>query len=227
MLFSPFIISLKYIISRRFGRYVGRSHHFYTGTKAQLYNLSEQGDSPPEELSYEDALLDAQLRLFMRADFDGVSPPSGQYAQVEQLILQDKEAEGSLLTLPSLPSPRPALQSPTSPFPTSQPSGRLYRLLMCTASVRLLPSGIALALLLMVLGANVSQLLRGEYVGVPPTPITEPQLPQAPTANPVAGQPEVYVFDPREVLMPKRPGASANPIYRYKILTDSLESRSE
>lgn len=201
MLFSPFI-TFKYRISRRFGQ----PHLFPTRSKATLYNVSEEGDAPPEELSYEDALLDAQLRLFMRADYGGAEPPTGQYAQVERLISQDKEADGSLPlpTLASLPSSRPFLPPlttdvPTSPFRASRPSGRFYRFLTGTASARLLPGGIALALTMMVLGSNVSQLLRSEYGGVDPTPV--PPQP----AN------EIYIYDDAEDRIRKRRPAPAPP----------------
>jgi hypothetical protein len=233
MLFSPFIY-LKYVISRRFGWYVGGPHLFSTDTNAQLYNDNEQGNSPPDELSYEDAMLDAQLRLFMRADFESVSPPNGQYAEVLLLVSQDKKADGSLPMPTSRPSPAPSLQSTsaglgTSPFPASRPSGGIYTLLTGTALARLLPGGIALALTMMVLGANLPQLLSGEYVHVSPTPITESLPPQAPTANPVAGQPasnEIYVFDRHEVRgMPQRPEASANPI--NKLPKNSLMTHSK
>lgn len=221
MLFSPFI-TFKYRISRRFEPNADWHRLFPTRTKATLYDVSKEGAAPPEELSYEDALLDAQLRLFMRADFKGVEPPSGQYAQVERLISQDKEADNSLI-LPSLPSSSPFLPPsdlPASPFRASRPSGRFYRLLTAPASVRLLPGGIALALMIMVLGANVSPMLKGEvgplYVGVNPTPIVDigdasPLLLKPNWGNPMAGQPslttEIFTPDPREIL-PKRPEVS-------------------
>ncbi|MDQ3929830.1 MAG: hypothetical protein M3328_11895 [Chloroflexota bacterium] len=240
MLFSPFI-TLKYKVSQHFG--------LPTRTKAKLYNAPEEGNAPPDELSYEDALLDAQLRLFMRAEFDGVEPPAWQYAQVERLISQDKETDGSLI-LPSLPSSTPFLPAltsdlPASPFRVSRPSGRFYRLLMGTASSRLLPGGIALALMMMVLGANVSQLLRGEfsvlYGGANPTPVADgtgwdatgvsAQPPHTASGNPTVGQPsirpEIYIYDPAEVRMPKRPDASALSTHRDTLPMPSQELRPE
>ncbi|HYP40163.1 MAG TPA: hypothetical protein VEX13_07360 [Chloroflexia bacterium] len=219
MLFSPFI-TFKYRISRRFGL----PHLFPTRSKATLYNAHEEGDAPPDELSYEDALLDAQLRLFMRAEYDGVQSPGGQYAQVERLITQDEEAAGNLPILASQPPSTPFLPPltadlPISPFRPSKPSGRFYRLLTGTASARLLPGGIALALTMMVLGANVSQLLSGD-VSVPygranPTTIVEwdPQdVPPPPQVAPhTSVKPEIYFPDPAEVIMPGRPVVSARP----------------
>ena len=235
MLFSPFI-TFKYRVSRRFGQDAGGPRLFPTRTKARLYDASEEGTAPPDELSYEDALLDAQLRLFMRADFEGVEPPAGQYAQVERLISQDKEADGSLL-LPSLPFSSPFLPPsdlPTSPFRGSRPSGRFYRLLTGTASSRLLPGGIALALMMMVLGANASQLLRG----APPTPVVDvvdigdasPILLNPTWGNHVAAQPasmtDIVIPDPREIL-PKRPPASAPAPYRETVPMPGLVLSSQ
>lgn len=155
------------------------------------------------DLSYEDALLDAQLRLFLRAEYEDVQPPEGQYNQVTHIIAQRSHVE-----------PRPRLLTPLL-------RGRIYVYRKLTGPVlaRLAPGGVALALLLMVLGTNASVMLRGDrgvlygsYDSSAPTPVAEelrqPLFNKA--GNPEVMQPfvpqrsaeEVYIYDPVELHQP-------------------------
>ncbi|HEX9987779.1 MAG TPA: hypothetical protein VGE45_04775 [Chloroflexia bacterium] len=192
-------------------------------------------------------MLDAQLRLFMRADFEGVEPPAGQYARVERLISHDEEVAGNLPIHASLPSSRPFLPSltsdmPTSPFRASKPSGRFYRFLTGTASARLLPGGIALTVMMMVLGANVSQLLNGEvgplYTRTNPITIVEwdpqdvpPQVPHASPRDSLVEPPvvtsEIIFPDPAEVRSPALPVAFAPTTHQDIVPMPSEELRPE
>jgi len=64
------------------------------------HRSSELDQSAQEDLSYEDALLDVEIRSFMRAEYGKENPPDGVFARVMQAVklYREEQAGGSLRT---------------------------------------------------------------------------------------------------------------------------------
>ena len=108
------------------------------------------------DFSYEDALLDSRVRLFMREEYGAVEPPQGMFQRVIKLL-----------------NPRHA---PESASPVVTLFAGMYRVLGGQTLSRIVPSGIAVAVLVVVgLGSSVSSLSHSMpfSAGVQSTPISE------------------------------------------------------
>lgn len=113
------------------------------------YNLDDNDDN---DLSYEDALLDSQLRLFLKVEYSHVEPRTGVFRKVLRAIEDasrpraGKAAWANTLPLNTLP-----LKNFTAAF---------RRVLTGQTTMRVLPSGFALVLALSIgLVTNTNRIL--------------------------------------------------------------------
>jgi hypothetical protein len=100
------------------------------------FDIDKNGSEARDHPSSEDLLLDLQLRRFFKREYGHAQPPESAFVRLMRANTQYASR------LPSL-------------------TEAAYRSLTGQISARLLSSGVALAVLLAVLGANTSQLLRG------------------------------------------------------------------
>jgi hypothetical protein len=108
------------------------------------------------DFSYEDALLDSRVRLFMREEYEAVKPPQDMFQRVMKLL-----------------NPR---QASNTAAPATRLFAGMYRVLGGQTLSRVVPSGIAVAVLVVVgLGSNVSSLSHSMpfSAGVQSTPVSE------------------------------------------------------
>lgn len=96
--------------------------------------------------TYEEALLDAELRLLLGAEFRSVEPPEGAFGKV--LLAINSHSSHST----------PIKHSSVQTF-----TGYVHRLIMGPTAARLVPGGVALVLMLALL---TPQMIRGEVWGL-------------------------------------------------------------
>ncbi len=129
-----------------------------------------QDDLSYSDLTYDDALLDTQLRLFFYSEFRNADAPEGTLDRVLQTIEQHhaKEARAKA-TFPSLPSS--SLSGATHALQA------LRGVLTGPTVARIVPGGVALMLVLASLGPNLSQILNGDtgsrYFNSPSSVVSE------------------------------------------------------
>ncbi len=96
--------------------------------------------------TYEEASLDAELRLLLRTEFRSVEPPEGAFGKV--LLAINSHSSHST----------PIKHSSVQTF-----TGYVHRLIMGPTAARLVPGGVALVLMLALL---TPQMIRGEVWGL-------------------------------------------------------------
>jgi hypothetical protein len=124
----------------------------------------ESGDPPVDsDISYEDALLDSQIRQCMAAEYSNVEPPPGVFARVVQAIHEDVEpnAKWRMRAAEFIRYASPATWVPAIPQSFGALVSALYRPLTGPAMARLVPGVVALTLVMAVMGAGTSHLVRG------------------------------------------------------------------
>lgn len=121
--------------------------------------LDDYDPATANDLSYEEALLDSRVRRFMREEYERVEPPQGAFQRLMTLIKAERargrERSATLFT---------------------RLFSSAYRALSGQTLSRLVPGGIAVAVLVVVsMGSSTSSLLRGGqlWVGVESTPVVE------------------------------------------------------
>jgi hypothetical protein len=154
------------------------------------------------DVSYEDALLDLQLRNYFRAEFGVAQPPSGLFPRLLAAIRAHERREAAI----EPPRPRAALLS-------------LYRLLGAPAAGRLVSGGIAAAIMIAVLSSNSAHFLRGTAVSLvreESTPTAQVALSEAEAAELATNRDNRFVtrrvsvgteaafYDPAELRVPAR-----------------------
>jgi hypothetical protein len=131
---------------------------FFTGRLSRnTYNPAVRNDAEPD-ISYEDALLDSQLRAYFRTEYEAAQPPSGVLPRLLAAIRAHERGE----------NPASATR-PVAAFLS------LYQALHTGAAHRIVSGAIAAVLLIAVLSSNSTQLLRGTAVSsvdevISPTP---------------------------------------------------------
>jgi hypothetical protein len=131
---------------------------FFTGRPSRdSYNPAVQ-DNTESDISYEDALLDSQLRAYFRSEYGTAHPPSRVLPRLLAAIRAHERGE----TTASATRPVAAFLS-------------LYQALHTSAAHRMVSGAIAAVLLIAILSSNSVQLLRGTAVSsvdevVGPTP---------------------------------------------------------
>ena len=109
------------------------------------------------DFSYEDAVLDAKVRLFMRQEYGRIEPPRGVFERLIRLV-NGEQAEGRARNTAAW----------------ARLFVATYRAFSGQTLSRMLPSGIAVAILVVVgLGSNTPGLLRNSpfSVGAQSTPV--------------------------------------------------------
>jgi hypothetical protein len=164
------------------------------------------------DLSYEDALLDIQLRNFFKAEYGAAQPPSGVFPRLLAAIRAHERGEE--------PS---GITGPVAAFMS------LYRVLQASSTQRLVSGAVTAALLVAVLSSNSVHFLTGTAVSfvdseVSPTPSAAVQAKSdfdlatnrkdryvnhlSDTLPYVASEPAFY--DPVERRVPQRDDLAAN-----------------
>jgi hypothetical protein len=177
---------------------------FWTGER--LY--SSGGKAEPEvvedgegfDRSYEEALLDLELRHFMRGEFVNIEPPEGSFELLQSRI-QSQESNVACQTA----------EEPERIWMRGQPAATTRTVLaLPLPSVGRFTSGlVAGVVLLLVLGSNASQLLRDGFDDLAPAHST----PAAATAEPLH---QAAKEEPPEQLTPAWAYARrSNPTYTY------------
>jgi hypothetical protein len=98
------------------------------------------------DLSYEDALLDRQLRIFLKSEYGSAQPPSGIFLRVLRALDENFRA-----------ATRPRL---TAREAFNMMLSRLYQRLLGPTMGRLVPGAVALALVIVMINANTNQFLQ-------------------------------------------------------------------
>lgn len=143
------------------------------------------------DLTYKDALLDTQARLFFRSELGHAEPsdPQGAFGELLSKIEATlpatsgcAEVEKAQPQRRTTPRHSPHLANPLRPRPAFAQS--LRAALSNSFAARVVPGGVALALILFVLGSNAAQL-RGGLVGQDGLPLgsdagAPPELREAP-----------------------------------------------
>ena len=112
----------------------------------------DRADPSDSDLSYEDALFDSQMRHFFRSEFGDAEPPSEIFSKVMLAIRHSQEADRAFSTRP-LDTWRALI-------------GTACRALAGPAVARIVPSGVALTMMVTLLGSHLPQMLGGEFDGV-------------------------------------------------------------
>ena len=116
--------------------------------------LSDMCQPSENDLSYEDALVDTQARLFFRSELGNADMPDPSLA-LGSLLSRIEGAQE-----PGVVPPRPAVVSPLNRRTAPSFAQALRRSLSGAIATRIVPSGVALLFLLTVLGSDLAQLLR-------------------------------------------------------------------
>jgi hypothetical protein len=108
-----------------------------------------QCQSPQDsDLRYEDALLDAQARHFFEIEYKHAQPSGDVFSRLLAQIESDRELASDI--------------HPHRPILSHQAVKALYEALSRPIIGRLVPGSIALMLVVVLLGSDISQILRGE-----------------------------------------------------------------
>lgn len=159
--------------------------------------------------TYEDAVLDLQIRTFMHAEYGAAEPPPGIFARLVRAIEQGLAASG----------PRAGARQS---FPA-----HIMAALTGPATGRLLPSFAALALVLMVFGSNSARFL-GYNSTSPALGSFQPaptQLPEA--ANPLAVAPTVEIGPIEGLQLPIKDDAAFYDRAERLLPTDRHEAKGD
>lgn len=127
------MVSTLILFFARLGKYFGSGQS--KGTHAE-YDPAADND-----LSYEDAILGLEIRSFMQSEYGTIEPPKGVFQRIVKAIEQNLTTQAAS---------------------TGKQGGYLaafYRMASGPVSGRLVPSAVAFALLVMVLGTNGANLL--------------------------------------------------------------------
>jgi hypothetical protein len=148
-------------------------YHSSDADNIELFSLGEEETAAPHygshhevnDLSYEDALLDTQARLFFRSEPGSSSEsvdPSESFAKVMARIESHSRPNTKQVVpeLPRLPAENESVQLPLSGRSTPAFAQRLRRVVSGGTASRLVPNGVALLLLIMILGSDAAHLLR-------------------------------------------------------------------
>lgn len=112
---------------------------------ARLIPPSAKHRSQCEDPDYEDAVLDARLTRFMRSEYGQAHPPQDSFLRTMRLIRHRTHAK---------PAPNSTVERPRPALPPL----RLAVTLTADGAARMVSGGIALTLLLMVVGSNLPLL---------------------------------------------------------------------
>ncbi len=176
----------------------------FTGRPSRdSYNPTGQNDIEPD-MSYEDALLDSQLRAYFRTEYGTAQPPSGVLPRLLAAIRAHERGE----------NPASATR-PVAAFLS------LYQALHTSAAHRMVSGAVAAVLLIAILSSNSVQLLRGTAVSsvdefISPTPSA--------VMNPRADFELATNRDDRYVMHP--PSVSSEPAF-YDAVERRLPPRIE
>ena len=170
MLFSPITIlrihrQRKALNTGSFNRNLltDKSGQAAEGDRSSRDGLTRHNPAPQNsDLSYKDALLDAQARYFFSVEYKHAEPSPDV---LNRLFAQIDTAR------PAANNMRPIRSGFTTPTATS-----IYRAFSQPLLGRLLPGSVAVMLLVMILGPNVSQMLRGGDSGLYVGPLYERTL---------------------------------------------------
>lgn len=117
------------------------------GCQIELRNYDQSQTPQSGDVTYEDALLDAQARYFFSAEYGHAQPSEGVLSRV----LTQMEVDSAPMS-----DPRPGRL-----FFSPQAIAAVYGALTRPIVSRLVPGSVALLLLGVLMGSNVSQLLSG------------------------------------------------------------------
>lgn len=141
---------------------IEKLHRFLTEKLGRNAGADTEASSPDlYDLSYEDALLDPQIRQYFKAEYGLAQPPSGVFPRLLAAIRAHEAGDTA-----------PQGTRTSAAFLT------LYRVLRTSTVQRLVSGGIAAALVIAVLSSNSAHFLRGTAVSL----VTEYSTPTAKAA---------------------------------------------
>lgn len=180
---------------------------------------SKYDPTADSDLSYQDALLDLSVRLYMQEEYGSVKPPTGAFRKLMRAI-EGRLNMGADHGGQSSRKPAQAATSFLSAFRNAL-SGQI--------AARLLPGGVAMALTLGIgLAANAGHALNAEVAplsqanSIAPLTVNRQIVVTTPSASNLAirandGLPDVIGYDPYELLMTSKGNSARNRSIREYI----------
>lgn len=120
-------------------------------------SASSLADAELNDLSYKDALLDAQARSFFRAEYGDIEPPPTVFPRLAHAIRlhsqeQERQARAKVTSSPAVVVPARRL---------GLAMVGLYRASSSAGTSRVLSGGLVTVLLMLAMGPNLAQVLGG------------------------------------------------------------------